>query len=70
MGLAARGFTREFEHHATSDPTSYLAAPEGIALLREWGFDAVLAYMHGLAREAAALLTDRWGTTLDDAATT
>jgi isopenicillin-N epimerase len=59
------GFHAEFEHHATNDPTSYLAAPEGIALLREWGFDAVLAYMHGLAREAALVLTERWGTTID-----
>ncbi len=60
-------FTREFEYQATSDPTNYLAAPEGIALLREWGFDAVLSYMHGLSREAARLLTERWGTTLDAA---
>jgi isopenicillin-N epimerase len=59
------GFQAEFEHQATSDPTNYLAAPEGIALLREWDFDAVLSYMHGLAREAARVLTERWGTTLD-----
>ena len=62
---SGRGFHAEFEHQATSDPTAYLAAPEGIALLREWAFDAVLAYMHGLAREAASVLTERWGTTLD-----
>ena len=62
---SGHGFHAEFEHQATCDPTSYLAAPEGIELLREWGFDAVLAYMHGLAREAAGILTDRWGTTLD-----
>jgi isopenicillin-N epimerase len=61
------GFHAEFEYQATSDPTNYLAAPEGIALLREWGFDAVLSYMHGLSREAARLLTDRWGTTLEAA---
>jgi isopenicillin-N epimerase len=60
-----RGFHAEFEHHATADPTSYLAAPEGIALLGEWDFDAALSYMHGLAWEAALALTDRWGTTLD-----
>ena len=59
------GFHAEFEHQATSDPTSYLAAPEGIALLREWDFGAVLAYIHGLALEAARVLTARWGTTLD-----
>src|SRR5262245_55495880 len=56
------GFRREFEHTATIDPTSYLAAPEGIALLREWDFDACLAYMHGLAWEVAEILTDRWQT--------
>jgi isopenicillin-N epimerase len=57
-----RGFRVEFEHTATGDPTSYLAAPEGIALLREWDFDACVKYMHGLAWEAAGILTDRWRT--------
>jgi isopenicillin-N epimerase len=61
---SGHGFHAEFEHQATCDPTSYLAAPEGIALLCEWDFDAVRAYMHGLAREAAGVLTERWGTTL------
>jgi isopenicillin-N epimerase len=60
---SGHGFHAEFEHQATCDPTSYLAAPEGIALLREWNFDAVLSYMHALAREAAGLLSERWGTT-------
>ena len=59
------GFHGEFEHVPTSDPTAYLAAPEGIALLREWDFPAVLAYMHRLAWDAACLLTARWGTRLD-----
>jgi isopenicillin-N epimerase len=62
---SGRGFLREFEWHATSDPTAYLSAPEGIALLREWGFEAVLAYMHALAGEAADLLTARWETTFE-----
>ena len=62
---AGRGFHQEFEHQATSDPTNYLAAPEGVALLREWDFNAVLAYMHGLALEAARVLTERWGTAVD-----
>jgi isopenicillin-N epimerase len=62
---SGQGFLREFEWTATSDPTAYLCAPEGIALLREWGFEAVLGYMHGLAWEAAHLLTTRWETTLD-----
>jgi isopenicillin-N epimerase len=57
-----KGFRREFEHTATADPTSFLAAPEGIALLREWDFDACVKYMHGLAAEAARMLTERWRT--------
>ena len=60
-----RGFRAEFEHTPTADPTSYLAAPEGIALLREWGFEACVSYMHGLAWDAAAMLTGRWGTTFE-----
>src|SRR3977135_4452153 len=57
-----KGFREEFEHIATADPTSYLAAPEGLALLREWDFDACIKYMHGLAWEAADILTERWRT--------
>ena len=56
------GFHDEFEDIATHDPTAALAAPEGVALLREWGFDACVAHMHGLAWEAAGLLTERWST--------
>jgi isopenicillin-N epimerase len=56
------GFRDEFEHTATADPTGCLAAPEGIAMLREWGFDACVAYMHALALDAAAILTERWRT--------
>jgi len=62
---SGKGFLREFEWQATADPTTYLSAPEGIALLREWGFEAVLGYIHGLAWEAADLLTTRWETTLE-----
>jgi isopenicillin-N epimerase len=58
-----KGFRDEFEHTATADPTSYLAAPEGIALLHEWDFAACVKYMHGLAWEAAGMLTERWRTT-------
>ena len=57
-----RGFHHEFEHTATTDPTSYLAAPEGIRLLQEWDFAACTAYMHNLACTAADLLADAWGT--------
>jgi isopenicillin-N epimerase len=62
---SGKGFLREFEWHATGDPTSYLSAPDGIALLQEWGFEAVLDYMHDLAWEGAGILTTRWNTTLE-----
>jgi isopenicillin-N epimerase len=55
----------EFEHTPTFDPTAYLAAPAGIALLQEWNFDACVAYMHGLAWDAALALTERWQTALE-----
>jgi isopenicillin-N epimerase len=57
-----KGFREEFEHTATTDPTSLLSAPEGVALLNEWDFDACVTYMHGLAWEAAGLLSHRIGT--------
>jgi isopenicillin-N epimerase len=60
-----KGFREEFEHTATADPTSYLAAPEGIAFLHELDFEACVRYMHGLAREAAGILTERWRTTFE-----
>lgn len=60
-----RGFRHEFEHTATADPTGFLAAPEGIALLREWDFEACVRYMHDLAWEAGEILSERWGTRVD-----
>jgi isopenicillin-N epimerase len=60
-----RGFRHEFEHISTQDPTSFLSAPSGIALLREWDFDACVRYMHDLAWDAAQHLTDRWGTAFE-----
>jgi isopenicillin-N epimerase len=59
------GFHQEFDHVATNDPTSYLAAPEGIALLREWQFESVLAYIHQLAWDAGQMLATCWDTALD-----
>jgi isopenicillin-N epimerase len=60
-----KGFRDEFEHTATADPSSCLAAPEGLVMLREWDFDACVKYMHGLAWEAAGMLTERWRTTFE-----
>jgi len=62
---SGKGFLREFEWQATGDPTAYLAAPDGVALLQEWGFPSVLSYMHDLAWEAGRLLTTTWDTILE-----
>jgi isopenicillin-N epimerase len=62
---SGKGFLREFDWHATSDPSAYLAAPAGIALLNEWNFPAALAYMHALAWDGANLLASRWRTVFE-----
>jgi isopenicillin-N epimerase len=62
---SGHGFREEFEWVSTNDPTNCLAAPEGIAFLRELNFDAILNYMHNLAWEAAEVLTDRWQTAVE-----
>lgn len=59
-----QGFVFEFDWVGTKDPSAWLAAPEGLAFLRELGEDAARAYNHGLAWEAARHLSERWGTTL------
>lgn len=62
------GFTAEFDWVGTRDPSPWLAAPEGLAMLRDLGFDDVCRYNHGLAWHAARELTSRWDTplTLDE----
>ncbi|MCU1384374.1 MAG: aminotransferase class [Acidobacteria bacterium] len=60
-----RGYLGEFEFVATSDPTAYLAAPEAMAIIAEWGLPAILSYIQQLAWNAGQLLTTRWGTALD-----
>jgi len=59
-GLDA-GFTAEFDWVGTRDPTPFLAAPEGLAVLDEFG-DAGRAWNHGLAVRASRELPARWGT--------
>lgn len=61
-----KGFTAEFDWVGTRDPSPYLAAPEGIAFMRELGFEAVRAYNHKLAWEAARMLSGRWDTTFEE----
>lgn len=58
------GFRAELEWGGTTDITACLAAPEGLALIDEWGRDAVFAYMHSLAAEGGQRLAARWGTRL------
>jgi isopenicillin-N epimerase len=59
-----RGFLGEFDRTATLDPTAYLAAPEGLAMIGEWGAPKVFGYMHDLAWRTARTLTSRWSTAL------
>jgi isopenicillin-N epimerase len=59
-----KGFTAEFDWTGTRDPSAYLAAPEGIAFMRELGIEEMRAHNHGLAWDAARHLTGRWGTDL------
>lgn len=60
-----QGFTTEFDLVGTRDPTAHLAAPEGIAFMRDLGLERMQRYNHQLAWEAANLLTSRLDTRLD-----
>jgi isopenicillin-N epimerase len=57
-----QGFTAEFDWVGTRDPSAHLAAPVAIDYLKELGFEAVLAYNHGLAWAAAREVARAWGT--------
>ena len=59
-----KGFEAEFDLVGTRDPSPWLAAPEGIAFMRDLGLDAMRGYDHALAWGAASTLTRRWGTAL------
>jgi isopenicillin-N epimerase len=59
-----QGLNAEFDLTGTRDPSPFLAAPEAIAFFRSLGVEAVRAYNHGLAWEAARHLSRRWGTKL------
>jgi isopenicillin-N epimerase len=62
-----QGFADEFDLLGTRDPSAHLAAPEGIAFLRDLGWPAVRAWNHRLAWEGAQLLAERWGTRFEPA---
>ena len=55
------GFTAEFDWVGTRDPSPFLAAPEGLAMLDWLGPDG-RAWNHALAIRAARELPERWGT--------
>lgn len=57
-----KGFVHEFDWTGTRDPSSYLAAPAAIDLMREWGEEKVRSYNQRLSLEAVRLLARRWGT--------
>ena len=57
-----QGYTHEFDWVGTRDPSPLLAAPEGIAFMRDLGVEAVQRWNHDLAWQAAQLLCRAWGT--------
>ena len=54
------GYVAEFDWTGTRDPSPWLAAPEGLAFMRELGLDAMRGYQHALAWDAAQRLAKRW----------
>jgi isopenicillin-N epimerase len=59
-----KGFSAQFDWVGTRDPSPYLAAPEGIAFLREIGVERQRGRNHDVAWEGARLLCERWRTPL------
>ncbi len=57
-----QGMTAEFDLVGTRDPSPHLAAPAAIALMREYGVEAVQRWNHALAWTAAHALAARWRT--------
>jgi hypothetical protein len=56
------GMAAEFDLQGTRDPGPFLAAPEGLAFMRELGLDAMRDYNHALVWRAATEFTRAWGT--------
>lgn len=57
-----QGWIAEFDWVGTRDPSPYLAAPDGIALQREFGLEALRAHNHELAWTAARMMSTSFGT--------
>lgn len=58
------GFAAEFDLTGTRDPSPWLAAPDGLAFMRDLGLDALREWNHRLAWGSARLLADRWSVEL------
>ncbi len=58
------GLGAEFDWVGTRDPSPWLAAPEGIAFMRDLGLDAMRAWNHALAWDSARSLAERWNVEL------
>lgn len=56
------GFTAEFDLVGTRDPSPHLTAPTALALMDEWGLEAIQRYNHRLAMDGARALAERWDT--------
>ena len=59
-----QGMTEEFDWPGTRDPTPHLAAPAGIAFMRELGVNRVQGYNHELAWNAGQEMAARWGSSV------
>jgi isopenicillin-N epimerase len=61
-GITNDDWLQEFEWTGTRDPSPWLAAPAGLAFMREvLGVEAMRAWNHGLAWRSAQRLGERWG---------
>ncbi len=58
------GIQQEFDWPGTRDPTPHLAAPAGIAFMRELGVADVQRYNHDLAWSAGQAMSTHWGVNL------
>lgn len=58
------GLAAEFDWTGTRDPSGWLAAPAAIAFLEDLGIEPLAEHNHALVTQAAAMLSEAWGTEL------
>lgn len=56
------GFTDAFDWPGLKDFSAWLAVPDALRFRKSFKEDRIIDYTHGLARDATALLVERWGT--------